>query len=167
LIRSDQISLLQLSADLREFGNRGDAALVWFESPTASTPQSTHHGNPPSRPRQRLCPYVALPATTLIFRATNKATVRGVTVLNQTDDKSRALNQHNLLIFAGESGDTIQLAEYIQANVQLYGMKNDTELNSDAVAAFTRREMADNLRTRVITVPYLLHSCTFLLSFFD
>jgi 20S proteasome subunit beta 4 len=93
--------------------------------------------------------------------------VRGVTVLNQTDDKSRALNQHNLLIFAGESGDTIQLAEYIQANVQLYGMKNDTELNSDAVAAFTRREMADNLRTRVITVPYLLHSCTFLLSFFD
>jgi 20S proteasome alpha/beta subunit len=78
--------------------------------------------------------------------------VRGVTVLNQTDDKSRALNQHNLLIFAGESGDTIQFAEYIQANVQLYGMKNDTELNSDAVAAFTRREMADNLRTRVITL---------------
>jgi Proteasome subunit len=73
-------------------------------------------------------------------------------VLNQTDDKSRALNQHNLLIFAGESGDTIQFAEYIQANVQLYGMKNDTELNSDAVAAFTRREMADNLRTRVITL---------------
>jgi 20S proteasome subunit beta 4 len=84
-----------------------------------------------------------------MFSATNRATVRGVTVLNQTDDKSRSLNRHNLLIFAGESGDTIQFAEYVQANVQLYGMKNDTELNSDAVAAFTRREMADNLRTRV------------------
>jgi len=83
--------------------------------------------------------------------ATSKATVRGVTVLNQTDDKSRSLNKHNLLIFAGESGDTIQFAEFIQANVQLYGMKNDTELNSDAVAAFTRREMADNLRTRVFS----------------
>ena len=82
-------------------------------------------------------------------RATNKATVRGVTVLNQTDDKSRTLNRHNLLLFAGESGDTIQFAEYIQANVQLYGMKNETELNSDAVAAFTRRQMSDNLRTRV------------------
>ena len=81
--------------------------------------------------------------------ATSKATVRGVTVLNQTDNKSRSLNQHNLLLFAGEAGDTIQFAEFIQANVQLYGMKNDTELNSDAVAAFTRREMADNLRTRV------------------
>ena len=81
--------------------------------------------------------------------ASNKATVRGITVLNQTDDKSRTLNRHNLLVFAGDSGDTIQFAEYIQANVQLYGMKNDTELNSDAVAAFTRREMADNIRTRV------------------
>ena len=76
-------------------------------------------------------------------------------MLNQTDDKSRALNRHNLLIFAGDSGDTIQFAEYVQANVQLYGMKNDTELNSDAVAAFTRREMADNLRTRVLTPPSL------------
>ena len=75
--------------------------------------------------------------------------MRGVTVLNQTDDKSRTLNRHNLLLFAGESGDTVQFAEFIQANVQLYGMKNETELNSDAVAAFTRREMADNLRTRV------------------
>jgi 20S proteasome subunit beta 4 len=84
--------------------------------------------------------------------ATNRATVRGVTVLNQTDDKSRSLNRHNLLIFAGETGDTIQFAEYVQANVQLYGMKNDIELNSDAVAAFTRREMADNLRSRVIYI---------------
>jgi 20S proteasome alpha/beta subunit len=70
-------------------------------------------------------------------------------VLNQTDDKSRTLNRHNLLIFAGEAGDTIQFAEYIQANVQLYGMRNDTELNADAVASFTRKEIADNLRTRV------------------
>lgn len=76
--------------------------------------------------------------------------MRGVTVLNQTDDKSRNLNRHNLLLFAGESGDTVQFAEFIQANVQLYGMKNETELNSDAVAAFTRREMADGIRTRVI-----------------
>lgn len=91
--------------------------------------------------------------------ASNKATVRGVTVLNQTDDKSRTLNRHNLLLFAGEAGDTIQFAEFIQANVQLYGMKYDTELNSDAVAAFTRREMASNLRTRV-SIPFLIPQLT-------
>jgi len=85
----------------------------------------------------------------MLSRATNKAAVRGVTVLNQTDDKSRTLNRHNLLIFAGESGDTIQFAEYVQANVQLYGMRHEIDLNSDAVAAFTRRQMSDNLRTRV------------------
>lgn len=78
--------------------------------------------------------------------------MRGVTVLNQTDDKSRVLNKHNLLLFVGQPGDTVQFAEFIQANVQLYGMKNDTELNSDSVAAFTRREMAENLRTQVVPV---------------
>jgi 20S proteasome subunit beta 4 len=85
--------------------------------------------------------------------------VRGVTIFNQTDDKSRPLNQHNLLLFAGEAGDTVQFAEFIQANVQLYGMKNDVELNSDAVAAFTRREMADNLRTRVAHAYIQLFNC--------
>jgi 20S proteasome subunit beta 4 len=79
-----------------------------------------------------------------------------VTVLNQTDDKSRMLNAHNLLLFAGESGDTVQFAEFVQANVQLYGMRNETELNSDAVASFTRREMADNLRTRVLPLASFL-----------
>ena len=73
-------------------------------------------------------------------------------MLNQTDDKSRTLNRHNLLLFAGEAGDTVQFAEFVQANVQLYGMRNETELNSDAVAAYARREMADNLRSRVTTL---------------
>jgi 20S proteasome subunit beta 4 len=66
------------------------------------------------------------------------------------------LNAHNLLLFAGESGDTVQFAEFVQANVQLYGMRNETELNSDAVASFARREMADNLRTRVLQLPSFL-----------
>jgi len=112
--------------------------------------ENRSHGDSLSDSGKRLCLDVhILQNLTDDSSATSKATVRGVTVLNQTDDKSRSLNQHNLLLFAGEAGDTIQFAEFIQANVQLYGMKNDTELNSDAVAAFTRREMADNLRTRV------------------
>jgi hypothetical protein len=124
-------------------------------SPAGRLRGSTPNGDPVGSPRKGLCLDVfARPVQENLSshgRATNKAAVRGVTVLNQTDDKSRTLNQHNLLLFAGEPGDTVQFAEFIQANVQLYGMKNDTELNSDAVAAFTRREMADNLRTRVRT----------------
>jgi 20S proteasome alpha/beta subunit len=42
----------------------------------------------------------------------------------------------------------VQFAEYIQANVQLYTMRNDTELSPSAVASFVRGELARSLRSR-------------------
>lgn len=42
----------------------------------------------------------------------------------------------------------MQFAEYIQANVQLYSMRNETELSPPAVASFVRGELADSLRSR-------------------
>ena len=38
--------------------------------------------------------------------ATSKAAMRGPTVLKATDDKTRALNKHNLMAYSGEAGDT-------------------------------------------------------------
>lgn len=38
--------------------------------------------------------------------AASKAAMRGVTILKATDDKTRALNKHNLMAFSGEAGDT-------------------------------------------------------------
>ena len=42
----------------------------------------------------------------------------------------------------------MQFAEFIQANVQLYSMRNDTELSPPAVANFVRGELARSLRSR-------------------
>lgn len=42
----------------------------------------------------------------------------------------------------------MQFAEYIQANVQLYTMRNEAPLNPSAVAHFVRTELADSLRSR-------------------
>lgn len=42
----------------------------------------------------------------------------------------------------------VQFAEYIQANVQLYSMRNDTDLGPPAVASFVRGELSRSLRTR-------------------
>ncbi len=39
-------------------------------------------------------------------------------------------------------------SEYVQANVQLYGMRNDIELNPSATASFIRTELAKALRSR-------------------
>lgn len=84
-----------------------------------------------------------------VLLATSKAAVRGITVLKATDDKTRQLTDHSLMAYSGEAGDTVQLAEYIQANIQLYGIRNGFELTHNAVASFTRNTLAESLRSRV------------------
>ena len=49
----------------------------------------------------------------------------------------------------GESGDTNQFAEFITKNIQLYKMQNGYELSPSGAANFTRRNLADYLRSRV------------------
>ncbi|KAJ5105482.1 proteasome subunit beta type-4 [Penicillium alfredii] len=74
--------------------------------------------------------------------------MRGPTIIKAEDDKTRQLNKHTLMAFSGEAGDTVQFAEYIQANIQLYTMRNDTELSPSAVSSFVRGELARSLRSR-------------------
>lgn len=83
-----------------------------------------------------------------VLIAASKAAMRGATILKSSDDKTRPLNKHNLLAFSGEAGDTIQFTEYIQANIALYSMRNETDLGPSAVASFIRGELAKSLRSR-------------------
>uniref|UniRef100_A0A8C6MCM5 Proteasome subunit beta n=1 Tax=Nothobranchius furzeri TaxID=105023 RepID=A0A8C6MCM5_NOTFU len=66
-------------------------------------------------------------------------------------DKMFKLSEKILLLCVGEAGDTVQFAEYIQKNVQLYKMRNGYELSPTAAANFTRKNLADYLRSRT---PY-------------
>ncbi|XP_069333763.1 proteasome subunit beta type-2 isoform X1 [Eulemur rufifrons] len=66
-------------------------------------------------------------------------------------DKMFKMSEKILLLCVGEAGDTVQFAEYIQKNVQLYKMRNGYELSPTAAANFTRRNLADCLRSRT---PY-------------
>lgn len=80
--------------------------------------------------------------------AASKAAMRGATVLKASDDKTRALNDQCILAFSGEAGDTIQFAEYVQANVSLYSTRNGYPLDISQIASFTRSELARSLRSR-------------------
>ncbi|ODV76333.1 proteasome core particle subunit beta 4 [Cyberlindnera jadinii NRRL Y-1542] len=83
-----------------------------------------------------------------VIIATSKAATRGISIIGEKDDKTRKLSDHSLIAFTGEAGDTVQFAEYIQANVQLYGIRENFELSPKAVASFTRNELAKSLRSR-------------------
>ncbi|CAN8095785.1 unnamed protein product [Discula destructiva] len=74
--------------------------------------------------------------------------MRGATILKAADNKTRPLNKHTLMAYSGEAGDTVQFADYIQANAQLYSMRNETDLSPSALANFVRGELATSLRSR-------------------
>jgi len=80
--------------------------------------------------------------------AASKAAMRGATILKASDDKTRQLNKSTIMAYSGEAGDTVQFAEFIQANIALYTMRNETDLGPSAVASFVRGELARSLRSR-------------------
>ncbi|XP_046858317.1 proteasome subunit beta type-2-like [Xenia sp. Carnegie-2017] len=76
---------------------------------------------------------------------------RSIVRMKEDYDKMFTLSDKLLMLVVGESGDTVQFAEYIEKNIQLYKMKNGYELSPHAAANFTRKELADYLRSRT---PY-------------
>jgi 20S proteasome subunit beta 4 len=81
--------------------------------------------------------------------ATDKTDARSILVMKDDYDKTFAMSDHLLLAVTGESGDTVQFAEFVAKNVQLYKMRNGYELSPSAAAHFTRRNLADYLRSKV------------------
>lgn len=67
------------------------------------------------------------------------------------DDYTKTFDVSDNLVMAvtGETGDAVQFAEFIAKNIQLYKMRNSYELSPYAAAHFTRRNLADYLRSRV------------------
>lgn len=80
--------------------------------------------------------------------ATSKSFARGILVMQAEDIKTRLLGERLVMAFTGEAGDTVQFAEYIQANVLLYAMREGYELLPKATASFVRNQLATLLRLR-------------------
>merc|ERR1712204_152420 len=83
--------------------------------------------------------------------ATDKTSARSIMVMKDDYNKTIKLSEKMLMSVVGESGDTTQYAEFIAKNIQLYKMRNGYELSPSAAANFTRRNLADYLRSRT---PY-------------
>ncbi|CAO3628937.1 unnamed protein product [Cunninghamella echinulata] len=80
--------------------------------------------------------------------AADTVSARSIVVMKGTEDKSRQLSPHTVLLYSGEPGDTVNFAEYIQRNIKLYSIRNGIDLSPKAIATFTRSEIASSLRSR-------------------
>uniref|UniRef100_UPI0037E93B27 proteasome subunit beta type-2 n=1 Tax=Semicossyphus pulcher TaxID=241346 RepID=UPI0037E93B27 len=86
-----------------------------------------------------------------VLVASDNVAASSIIQMKHDYDKMFKLSEKILLLCVGEAGDTVQFAEYIQKNVQLYKMRNGYELSPSAAANFTRKNLADYLRSRT---PY-------------
>jgi len=86
-----------------------------------------------------------------VMIAADQTNARSIMVMKSDQDKFCNLSERLTMAVSGESGDTTNFAEYISANIQLYKMRNGYELSPTAAANFTRRQLADYLRSRT---PY-------------
>lgn len=89
-----------------------------------------------------------------VLVASDMTAARSVFLLKHDQDKMFQLSSKLLMLCVGESGDTVQFAEYIQKNIQLYKIRNGYELSPRAAANFTRKNLADFLRSRT---PYMVN----------
>lgn len=70
------------------------------------------------------------------------------------ENKIYKVSDRLVMAVSGESGDAVQFSEYISKNLQLYKMRNGYELSPKAAVNFTRRNLADYLRSRT---PYFVN----------
>ncbi|KAJ8972719.1 hypothetical protein NQ317_000803 [Molorchus minor] len=91
-----------------------------------------------------------------VIIAADKTSSQSIIVMKTDENKLHKLSDKLVMAVSGESGDTTQFAEYIAKNIQLYKMRNTYELSPQEAATFTRRNLADTLRTRSAYLVNLL-----------
>ncbi|EGF78575.1 hypothetical protein BATDEDRAFT_30482 [Batrachochytrium dendrobatidis JAM81] len=91
---------------------------------------------------------LAITGKDFVLTAADDTTARSIVVMKRGEDKSRELTNHTLMVYSGEAGDTVQFAEYIQCNSRLHSIRHGIELSTNAIASFTRMELATSLRSR-------------------
>ena len=83
-----------------------------------------------------------------VLLAADRTMTFSILAVKQDVDKMVRLDDRLLLAVSGEAGDTMQFAELMQKNVQLYRIRNGFPLSPESAAHFVRRNLADSLRSR-------------------
>ncbi|CAG5097329.1 Similar to PSMB2: Proteasome subunit beta type-2 (Bos taurus) [Cotesia congregata] len=89
-----------------------------------------------------------------VLIAADSTTAQSIMVMKNDENKIYKISDKLVMAVIGEQGDSTQFSEYIGKNIQLYKMRNGYELSPKAAATFTRRKLADYLRSRT---PYFVN----------
>ena len=73
--------------------------------------------------------------------------VQQIITIKNDEEKLAPIDSHKLFSLAGEAGDRVHFCEFVVANVKFYALKNGQHLSTHAVAHFTRKQLADSIRS--------------------
>ncbi|KAF5297928.1 hypothetical protein FQA39_LY11913 [Lamprigera yunnana] len=91
---------------------------------------------------------LGLKCNNFVMVAADMTKSQSIMVMKTDENKLHKLSDKLVMAISGEQGDTTQFAEYIAKNIQLYKMRNGYELGPKAASSFTRRNLAEALRSR-------------------
>jgi 20S proteasome subunit beta 4 len=80
--------------------------------------------------------------------ATDQTSARSILVMKNDSDKTHQLADNIIMTSTGAPGDAQEYGQFIAKNCRLYKMQNGHDLSPHAAANFTRRNLADYLRSR-------------------
>lgn len=83
--------------------------------------------------------------------ACDSQAVFSIMVVKHDCDKIYKLSDNLMMSACGEPGDSVQFAEFIAKNIQLFRMRSGFELAPKHAATYVQRNLADYLRSRT---PY-------------
>ncbi|XP_023175369.1 probable proteasome subunit beta type-2 [Drosophila hydei] len=83
-----------------------------------------------------------------VMLAADTTHANSVIVMKEDENKIHQVAENLLISTVGESGDTEQFTEFIAKNIALYKMRNGYDLSPKSAAHFTRKNLAESLRSR-------------------
>lgn len=102
----------------------------------------------------------AIQGNDYILLATDRAVMRSIMKLQDSDDKALRLNEKQMIATCGEVRDRKVFAKYIQCNLDYYYYLNGNRLNTTELANYTRHLLAEGIRKH----PY---QCNCLIAGYD
>lgn len=84
-----------------------------------------------------------------VLCASDDMQARSIVVMKRKHDKSINLNKNTILISSGDNGDCVNFSEFMQKNISLLEIQYGYRLSTEEIAHYTRRNLADALRTKV------------------
>eukprot|EP01130_Rhizamoeba_saxonica_P002049 TRINITY_DN11852_c0_g1_i1.p1 TRINITY_DN11852_c0_g1~~TRINITY_DN11852_c0_g1_i1.p1 ORF type:complete len:195 (-),score=34.54 TRINITY_DN11852_c0_g1_i1:22-606(-) len=86
----------------------------------------------------------------------DRTQARSILRMKNGEDKITTIGNQKLLGMCGDCGDRVNFVEYIARNIQLNSLRTGLDLSTNAIATFTRNELAESLRKRPYQTNLLL-----------